>query len=425
MLPNTNSVLNKGSSKNNMWAWFLIYLLWPFGALIKSMNWLRTKEAMNLFWLFCIYYGFTFVVARGSLADSTRIIRHFQEMNASGLTLKELFDTLYKSGSSDLDIVQSLISFIVSRFTGDYRILYAVFALVFGYFYSRNIWLLINKTDIRIAQIPALILIAFAVVDGIWNINGFRYHTAVQIFMYGALSFFLEGKKHKLLFTVLAIFVHWSFMIALVLLLLYLIIKNRTRIYFILFTVSFFIATFEMDIIREWFESYAPPIIQESRSGYLDEGYQKGIDKTYLTANWYVKGHMNALKWFIFISFVHIYIRGIRKVKENRQLFNLFNFSLLFYAFVNILSNVPSMGRFYAVANMLSLAFIFLNLQMIQGNYSAWIKRIGVPLILIFIVVKIRMAFDFIGIYTLIGNPVSAWFVEYQIPLIDFIKKLL
>ena len=130
------------------------------------------------------------------------------------------------------------------------------------------------------------------------------------------------------------------------------------------------------------------------------------------------------LKWFVFGSFVYIYLRGIKKIKIHKQLYNLFNFSLLFYAIVNVLSVIPSVGRFYAVANMLALAFIFLNLQMLPDNYSPWLKKIGMPLLLIFIMVRLRFAFDFMGSSLVLGNPITAFFIENEIPLIEFVKSL-
>ena len=179
-----------------------------------------------------------------------------------------------------------------------------------------------------------------------------------------------------------------------------------------------------MDIIRQWFESYAPAIIQESRSSYLNDAYKEGIEKSYQSVNWYVRGHGEALKWFVFVSFVYIYLRSIKKIKIHKQLYNLFNFSLLFYAVVNVLSVIPSVGRFYTVANMLALAFIFLNLQMLPDNYSPWLKKIGVPLLLIFIIVKLRYAFDYMGASLIFGNPVAALFIENEIPLIEFVKSI-
>ena len=420
-----DQLLHNTPPNKNVWGWLIIYLIWPFGVFLKSLSWLRTNEARNLFWMFCVYFGFTFVLREGSYSDSNRIARELYEMSRSGIGLGELLGTFYSSGSRSLDIIQSLIIFFVSRFTDDPRFLFAVFGLMFGYFYSRNIWLIMNKTNVGIGIFSGLVLISFAFVDGIWNINGFRFNTAIQVFVYGCLSYFLEGDKRKFLFAAAVILLHWSFSIALAILLIYLLARNRSWIYFGLFVISFFVASLQTDIVRIWFESYAPAIVQESRSGYLNEHYIEAREDIISTANWYVRGHVEILKWLVFASMVYIFIWGRKKLKEHKQLYNLFNFSLLFYAIINILNSVPSVGRFYEVADMLCLAVIFLNLQMIPDNLSPWIKRIGVPLLGIFILVKLRFAFDYMGASLVFGNPITAFFIENELPLIDFVKSLL
>jgi hypothetical protein len=425
MKSQSDQFLDNTPSHRNIWGWFIIYLIWPFGALLKSFSWVRTKEAKNLFWLFCVYFGFTFVLKEGSFSDSARIARDLHEMSRSGISLNELLGTFYTTGSKNIDVIQSLITFIVSRFTDDARFLFAVFGLVFGYFYSRNIWLIMNKTNVHIGIFSGLVLLSFVFVDGIWNINGFRFNTAIQVFVYGSLSYFIEGNKRKLWITAAVVFLHWSFLIAFAILLIYIFIRNRSWIYFALFIISFFVASLQMDIVRNWFESYAPAMIQESRSGYLNEHVIEKRESMASTANWYVRGHVEIIKWFVFASIAYIYLKGINKIRKHKQLFNLFNFSLLFYAIVNILSSIPSVGRFYEVANMLSLAVIFLNLQMIPDNYSPWLKRIGIPFLLVFILVKLRFAFDYMGASLVFGNPISAFFIEHQTPLIEFVKSLL
>jgi hypothetical protein len=270
-----------------------------------------------------------------------------------------------------------------------------------------------------------LLLISFIFVVGIWNINGFRYYTAVQIFMYGTLKYFLEGKKSSLVIAVFSMFVHWSFGIALAILFAYMIIRNRTRVFFVLFVLSFFVSMLKMQIINEMFQAYAPAFLLESRSGYFNEQYAEHQAQSYGAANWYLRIYGEMLKWFIFASFAFIFIRGLNKLKANKQLYNLFNLSLLFYIVVNVLSIVPSVGRFYSVANMLSLALIFLNINMIPDNYSHWLKKAGLPALGIYIMVSIRFGLDFTGSSLLLGNPITSSFIENEMALIEFIKSLL
>jgi len=403
-------------------SWFIVFLIWPFGTLIKSFSWIRTNEAKNLFWLFCIYFGFTFIVEGNYYTDSVMSVIQLQEMHASGISINELAVTFYESESGEIDIVHKLVTFLVSRFTSNYRILFAVFGLIFGYFYSRNIWILIRKSDTHLTIFPAILLMSFIMVNGIWNINIFRFYTAAQIFIYGIFAYFLEGKKYKLLFAAIAVLMHWSFLIPLTILFLYFLLRNHSRIYFVLFVLSFFISALNMDIIRFWFEGYAPAIIQETRSGYLSESYQEVVNTSYIDANWFLRGHEEIMKWFVFVSFSLINLRSYNIIKENKQLIKLYNFSLLFYATVNIFGNVASMGRFYTVANMLSLAFLFLYIQIGGQNYPSWLKKLSILPLAIFILVKFRFCFEFMGYSLLVGNPITAIFIENETSLIDLIK---
>ena len=83
------------------------------------------------------------------------------------------------------------------------------------------------------------------------------------------------------------------------------------------------------------------------------------------------------------------------------------------------------MGRFSMVADMLGLAFIFLNIQIVQVNYPNLLRMITLPALGIFIIVKFRISLDYIGSSLLLGNPISSIFLENQVPLIDFIKGLI
>jgi hypothetical protein len=180
-----------------------------------------------------------------------------------------------------------------------------------------------------------------------------------------------------------------------------------------------------MDIIRQWFESYAPAIIIESRSGYLNQGYKENIEQVYANANWYLRGHEEVMKWFIFISFSFIHLKEHKIMKLDKQLFNLYNFSLLFYGIVNVFGGVPSMGRFYAVGYMLCLAFLFLYILKMKRSYGDLINSLVLPALAIFIIVRLRMALGFMGASLLFGNPLTASLIDYESPLIEFIKGLL
>jgi len=230
---------------------FVLFLVWPLAAMWRAIRNYRAPYAINIAWLFCIYFGFTFVIDEGSRADSARISMQLIQMAQSDISLDNLFSFFYSPETGDLDIVQSLLIFFVSRFSSDYRILYALFGLFFGFFYTRNVWFLISKADKANSIFSGLILTGFILVVTIWNINGFRFYTAVHVFLYGLLPYLISNDKKKLWAPVLAVLIHWSFILPCVVFLLFILLKNRPRIYYAFFVVSTFLTLLDLQVIRE------------------------------------------------------------------------------------------------------------------------------------------------------------------------------
>jgi hypothetical protein len=63
------------------------------------------------------------------------------------------------------------------------------------YFYSRNIWLLINSSVGIIKQFSIVLIITLALIMPFWTIVGFRFNTAFHIFLFGLLNYYIHNKK--------------------------------------------------------------------------------------------------------------------------------------------------------------------------------------------------------------------------------------
>jgi len=254
--------------------------------------------------------------------------------------------------------------------------------------------------------------------------GGIRWNIAATIFVFSVLNYLDKKDRKYLWIAASAIFVHWSFPIALAVLLIYFIIGNRTLIYFIIFILSFLISQINLDIFRDLFANYAPYVVQESRGSYLDQGYADLIADQKGQLNWYVTGHSEGLKWFIFLSVIYLYTKGIKSMKNNVFVFSIFNFAILFYGIFNILSSIPSVGRFINVGSILILATSVLYIGLLKNNFPRWIRLIGIPILMLYIIIRIRIGFDYIGVWTILGNPLLSIVVENDLPLIDIVKGL-
>ena len=418
------SSVHNSNRKNSI----LLFLVWPFFSLVYALRNYQAVWAKNIAWLFVIFFGITMTVSDvgETTKDANRYRANFIEMAGKQMGFSEVTSKLYNEEDQKLDVIEPVTVFLLSRITDNYHILFAVFGLIFGFFYSRNIWYLIERCNGQIAPFNILMLASFSFVVGFWEINGFRFWCATHIFLYGALPFLFEGKRKYLLFSVLASFMHFSYILPLGILGVYILAGNRTYLYFILFIATFFIKELNISQVSELLTNNLPDIFQPKVKSYTNLDYIEVLNEEIEKVNWYVKMYEAALKWSVVAFLTAIFFTGKKLWAGNRQFNNLFSFSLLMYSVANIFSLLPSGGRFLSLANLFALAFIVLHVQFAQPNrIFRRTTQVALPALLLFNIVSIRAAFDTMGVLSVLGNPVFTVFTDFNVTLIDVIKGLL
>ncbi|HQP76950.1 MAG TPA: hypothetical protein PL069_06040, partial [Saprospiraceae bacterium] len=120
--------------------YLLLFILWPFLALITALANYRQREARRVVYIFLVYYGLTFV-NNNEVVDAFRYAYNLK-VNAQ-LPFSYFFKIIGGLNSdTTIDIVEPFISFIVSRFTSSYGAYFAVWAGIYGFFYLKSIDLL-------------------------------------------------------------------------------------------------------------------------------------------------------------------------------------------------------------------------------------------------------------------------------------------
>lgn len=421
-----SSLLQSEISKQGL-IYYLSFLVWPFGVMVDALrNW-RQPWAKNVFWFFCIFFGYTFIIAENTedAADSARYAEVLLQYSHSDMNLKTLFKSFYSENSSDIDIIQQLITYLISRVSTNPHILFAVFAMIFGFFHSRNLWYILNKLKGRLNPFLFLLIFVFVLLNPIWSINGFRMWTAAQVFIYGTLPFLLEGKTKKLVWSASSIFFHFSFIIPLVLLFIYVIAKNRITVYVVLFILTSFLKEIDLYLVQSYL-SFLPSVFYSRTVSYTNIEYAESVATAAQELNWYLPLAAKSLTWVIYMFILYIYFFDRNSLKEQGSLVNLFCFSTFFYSTANLMSLVPSGGRFLNVSSTLVFGFlvIFLSYSKNTNNLKI-LKSVSIPLLLLFTLVMVRIGMDYYGFATIIGNPVFAVLGAKSVPLITEIKNLL
>lgn len=416
-------------SNSNHW---YLFLLSPFLTGILAIKNYKAPWAKNIIWAFFVFYGFTFGMSQESTsgkqaADITRYTREVKDLYKKDLSFSEIVQ-LFKN-NEDIDILRLTLAIGISRFTENAQVLTAIYGLIFGFFYSRNIWFVLDRIKGKIKPVALLLLVAYVLVNPIWNINGFRFNTAVQIFVYGLLPFLFEGKKKGIIKSSLSLFVHFSFLIPIGVLLAYSLLGNRTIIYFAFFIASIFSTAINITTVNEVIDENAPEVLAERTSSYRNEdrveNYREGTGFADISAgSWHFLYYLKALNWTLMALLIFIFFkRKLIEQNKNNSLLNSLSFALLFWGVANIMNSLPSGSRFFAVAALSTLPMLILYIQNLpREKYLSSKVAFASPALLLFIIVSIRVGFYTLSVNTFLANPIIVLVTDYNFSLNDLIK---
>jgi len=408
--------------KKNNRIFFLLFIIQPFLSLVLAIRHYRLSSSRNIVWIFVAFTGLTFVISNSGI-DANRQRETLVAIHNSEITFSRLTDLLYDEDSGYVDIAQPIIIFLVSRVTDNYQVLFAIYGLIFGYFYSRNIWYLIDRSGSFIKKSSLLVIITYVLIIGFWNLNGFRMYTAAHIFVFGTMQYLFEKRIRGVFIAASSILFHFSYIFPVTILFLFIVIRTRVSILFWFFIISFFISELDLKIVRDTLIDILPPIFHPKVVSYTNEGYAESRLEMINQMRWYAKFYERALIWSITGFLIIFYFKAIQYIKRIPGLYALYGFTLLFLGMANIFSTIPSMSRFILVASLFAMAFILLTLQ---NGPKSQVLRIYSPIagagFTYFSIMSLRIGFDMIGIMALIGNPVFALFYNIDFALIQLFK---
>lgn len=414
---------------------YLVYLfsfLFPFFGLICSLVYWRKNWAKNVFWIACMFMGAIQIfhpegTILGIGIDGSDYALRFINMYDMKVSWASLVKTFFEDGET-LDIYQPLLSFFISRFTNNAHVLFFFFALVFGFFYSRNIWYVLGKLPNKSQGWTWVLIAFFILICPIWNINGVRMWTALQVFVYGAMPFIFEKDKSKLYWCFLTILIHFSFILPVVILILYFFLpKKNISIYLIFYLSTLLIKQIDLSFVKDSLLSLFPDFYDNRINMYTNEDYALSVNKSAFEMTYFLILCSTITNWIIQIYVVVSCYLINNYLNNNLLIKRLCVFSLLIYGISNIFALVPSGGRFITLSQMFMIPlFIFvINLS----PHIPYLLRKLHPILMVILIIplaqKLRGGFDFYGISLFVCNFLTMFFVESDVPLIRYVKELL
>jgi hypothetical protein len=405
---------------------YLLFFFLPFTALGYSLKNFRLPNSKYLFWFFCIYFGFVFVIPEDihDASDSARYASQLISSNLSYFSFGQLVEVLYNPVNGYPDIYQQIVTWIIANFTDDPRWLFATFAAVFGYFFMQNLWILFENIKINVNFVILLFIIAFALVNPIWNINGVRMWTAAQIYLYGNLVYFMRGKQKGIIWVIASILFHFSFLFPIILFLVYILIPKRDIIFFMFFIIASFVNEIDLDLVKESL-SLLPEMFQVKLLPYLNPDYILEASESKINYSLHVVMAAYLNKWFIYIWVIFLFINRNESFANLVSCRKLFNFGLFLGGWAQIASLFGTGGRFLILSDV--LFYFVITLVLTKLNLNVAIKKLAhfsIPILLFIIIFNIRVGLDYIGILLFFGNPMIALTFDHQIPLIQYFKSI-
>lgn len=403
---------------------FFYFVVFPFYGLIQAIKNYRLPWAKNMVWLFVAFYGYTMFRPEGM--DSTRYVQTLVNMHNNPRTWDAFILSFYsvdEDNQATVDIYQPLMTNFVSLFTDNGNVLYVFFGLVYGYFFSRNIWFLIDEFKAQLqSKLVFILLIAFTSVIGFWELNGVRMWTAAQVFFYGAFVFLYQKKFKGVYFVLASVLIHFSFFLPIAIFLLYTVFKLPFRLVYIFFIASFFMSFFNITTVSSFLTSVLPEVLLPRVKSYTNEEYIEGYEAFNQGGNWYILYFGKVLNYCIAFLVTVIYFAKNQSYLKDKSFAKFASFSIFLLGISNLLSSLPSGERYLILAQFFGVAVTVLYFSKYYSlNYKKAVA-VASPFLLFFIIISFRKSFDTVSLMTVFTNPVIATILDTPVPLIDLIK---
>lgn len=376
--------------------YLILFLIWPFLALLLAIKNYNKREAKAVVFMYLVYYGLTFVVLKTGYVDA---MGYIEELKANAkLPFSDFFRIvggIYTENDS-IDIYEPFVSFLVSRFTTDHRILFGVFAVFYSFIYLKSIDLLNNQYQEKPGINQLVFFIFFITILPITLINGVRMWTAAWVFFYSAYHVVINRDARFLIIALLSSLVHWSFISASLILVIYYLAGNRNIVYIPVALASFVVPHLIVPFLKS-----ASVLLGGSfysrYEGYSNEGYISGVRDHMENTVWFIQIGNDLVYYYFIFAIIYVQLK-FQTLGQSISEKNLFSFLMLFLAFVNFGRPIPSFGiRFQLVFFLFATLYLFMFFLKKEDKHISFITWAGLFPMLLYAAVTFRVGSDSIS----------------------------
>ena len=355
-------------NKNNTSVKFVLLGINPLLGFLSALVDLKTKSSFIILFLFFICIGFSLTIPEIRTDkcnyDAITYRQNFEAYTKydTNIFFSNLKDWVALEGESDF--YADTLYFLVSRFSGNYHIMFMVTALVFSFFLLKSLRFFVLDEHFD-RSLCCYILLYLFLSNQILNLNMFRYYTAMWITVYALLNVFVLHKTKYLFLLLLTPFFHGSFWLIYALFLLFYLTVKWKRIWEICFIISIFVGELSLELFRESAEFI--PLLTNHFEGYLDENYVYRINEGGSGHIWVIRflercsiGYINLLILVLIINY--------KKHIKGTDCTVIYIFLLVLMSFVNFTIVIPSLGSRFVMLAFPFIAYVWLRCLLIRKN---------------------------------------------------------
>ncbi len=409
---------------------YLLLLFWPFGVLFSALKRVEHKSYRLVLSLLGFYLGYSMIIRAGS--DGSRIGTRFG--NNVGYSLNDFVQILantYSGGEGNPDFYLTSISFIVSRVTDSQHFYFGVLGFIYFYFFFKFYGRLTTylKGQGVVPNCNYLLLILIFGICLIYpfsaGINAVRFPLATFVYLYAVISFIMYEKFKYIIIAISTFLIHWAFIPMVLVLLLFLLIRNISKLYVLnfllvmVFSTSFFLNS---SVVKD------TPLGGETISGkleiYSNERYIQDREERFAKLNWYIR-LANSLPYYFSILVLMLTQVSSFAIKLNKQTKAWFILSALFIIISFVIGGEadPINNRYTKISFMSSVIYLaFLYVGNPKSKLVKALMTVYIPIALFQFYTVLRTDFEVFNFVTYFGNIFVCWAAEDLKPIIDIIK---
>ena len=408
-------------NKYNVVLKFTAFLINPLLAFMLSIIRLKTKSSFIILFLVFISFGMSLTISPirtdTNNFDAIAYRNDFEAYRNVTVDIykSDLIDYLSFEGKTDF--YGDTVYFIVSRFSGNYHLMFFFVSIVFSIFLLKSLEIFVLEGNYSNNLFCAILLYAF-LVNQILNINAFRFFTAAWIAVYAILKVYVYRRNKYVLLILLTPFFHGAFWILPVLLFVNLILGRQVKLLAIFFVASFFFAELSVEVFKNSLD-FLPLSLGDRLQVYLDESYMEQINEGGNGLIW-IKRMIEMLSRVYINLLLFVFVLKYKEKIEAGQCRRLFSFLLVLMIFVNFTMIIPSVGSRFLLLALPFIAYISL-VCFVSRKYKFLFYGLGcIWLIHLCLPFSIYL-FPCIKYYTVLWE--NTFF--FNSPLVSFVKYIL